>query len=274
MAAAAPRDPLAWCVTTARHPDEELERQARQLAHRLGLEYWPRRGRPLDPARAGPGRAFLVVERGGLAVHAGGRRIVYHPGMAVHRVRALREGHPDPMVEAMGLTGGEQVLDATLGLGSDALVAAFAVGPRGRVTGLEKVAALAALVEAGLASYPWRDPALAEAARRIEVRAADHRAFLAACPPGSFDVVYFDAMFERSLPGSASMAEWRQVADESPVEMEALQQARRVARRRVVLKERADSRRLARLEPPRLVGGRSSRVVFAVWELGGAGAHG
>lgn len=255
-------------MTTARQPDAALERRARDLAERLGLPYRRRPEGRLAIGEGGSAEVYLVVERTGLAIQVAGRRLVYHPGMAVHRIRALRAGGHDPMVEAMGLQGGERVLDATLGLASDALVAAYAVGPQGRVSGVEKVPALAALVREGLARFAWRDPEMAEAAARIEVHAADHEAYLAACPSGAFDVVYFDAMFESSLSGSTSMAAWRLVAEEQPVGARALAEAMRVARRRVVLKDRADSTRLEALMPHRVAGGRSSRVVYAIWTVG------
>ncbi len=275
MAAARPwHDARVWYVTTARRPDAALESRARELADRLGLPYRRRpegrlsdgdRGRAGEEGRA---EAYLVVERTGLAIQAAGRRLVYHPGMAVHRIRALRAGGGDPMVEAMGLRGGERVLDATLGLASDALVAAYAIGPRGRVSGVEKVPALAELVREGLARFAWRDPDMAQAAARIDVHVADHGAYLAGCSSGAFDVVYFDAMFERSLSGSTTMAAWRLVAEEGPVGERALVEAMRVARRRVVLKDRADSARLGALTPHRVAGGRSSRVVYGIWVVG------
>ena len=262
-------------VTTGRQADEEQQRQARRLAEELGAVYRPRQAHSLGrllagPGPGGPGRAaVLVVQRHRLVLHVGGEELFYHPGMALQRLRRLRRGRPDPLVEALGLQPGDTVVDATLGLAADALVASAVVGPHGRVVGLERVAVLAVLVREGLASYPWPDPELAQAAARIQVLACDHRDWLAAQPPRSADVVYFDAMFERPLSGSVSMAAWRRAAWEEPVQPEALQQAARVARRCVVLKDRRDSSRLASLRPARIVGGRSSRVVYGVWPAGG-----
>ena len=267
MGGGLPHEKLTWYVTTTRRPSPHQEARARRLAAELKVTYVRRRDDPLTRLDPASPCAFVVVERDGLAVHVAGRRLTYHPGMALHRIRALQAGAKDPMVEAMGLRGGEQVLDATLGLGSDALVAAYAAGPGGRVTGVEKVPALAVLTREGLRHYPWEEEAVAEAARRIDVVAADHRAFLEGCGRRSFDVVYFDAMFEQTLSGSATMAAWRLVADESPLAAEAVAMALEVARRRVVVKDRRDSTRLAELSPPRVVGGRSSRVVYGVWEL-------
>lgn len=258
-------------VTTGREPLPEQEAQAQRLAQELGARYVPRssirlsRLRSAAPSSRADRPLVLVVERQRLCLHADGQELFYHPGMALQRIRRLRQGRPDPMVEAMGLQAGDRVLDATLGLAADALVAAAVVGPEGQVVGLERVPALAVLVREGLRRYPWPDPELAAAAARIQVQAADHRDWLARQVDGSFDVVYFDVMFERPLSGSAAMAAWRRVAFEGPVTPETLQQARRVARRCVVLKDRRDSTRLAQLQPPALAGGRASRVVYGVW---------
>jgi 16S rRNA (guanine1516-N2)-methyltransferase len=163
------------------------------------------------------------------------------------RVLSRRAGAPldpterDPMLEAAGLRPGDEVLDATLGLGADALVAAAACGPGGRVVGLEASPTLAAWVAEGLRRLD------AEPARRIEVRSGDHAAHLAALPAASFDVVLFDPMFRhgREAPGGFDLV--RRLADPRPLEAAALAAARRVARRWVVVKDGAPGWDLARL---------------------------
>src|SRR5512138_2034020 len=114
--------------------------------------------------------------------------------LRARRARERRRGGGDAttrdtFLEAAGIEDGDAVLDCTLGLGADALVAAVAAGPRGRVVGVEASPALAAWVGEGLRRLDD------EAAARIEVRAADHAALLAALPDRSFDVVVFDPMF-------------------------------------------------------------------------------
>jgi len=263
-------------VTTGRDPLPEQQETARRLARELGARLVERgqlslRRLAQSDASGGAGarRWVLVVERHRLTLHAGGQELFFHPGMAASRIGRLLDGRPDPMVQAMELAAGDRVLDATLGLASDALVASFAVGARGQVVGVERVAVLAVLVREGLKSYPWPRPELAEAAARIQVVPSDHRSYLAELPPASFDVVYFDAMFHQPLSGSAAMAAWRAVASHEPVHPEALALARRVARRAVVLKDRRDSPRLDQLRPPVVRASRSSRVVYGVWPAGG-----
>ena len=55
--------------------------------------------------------------------------------MAFLRLLRARRGESDPLVAAANLSRGETVLDATLGLGGDALLAAQVTGTR--VIGLE-----------------------------------------------------------------------------------------------------------------------------------------
>jgi hypothetical protein len=163
----------------------------------------------------------------------------------------------DPFLEAAGILPGDAVLDCTAGLGADALVAAGAAGPRGRVLGLESSRALAAWTGEGLRRYAARSidrgqassgaARGAEAARRIEILAAEHGAWLRLAPSGSFDVVVFDPMFRhaRAEPGGFDVV--RRLSDPRPLAPEALAEARRVARRWVVVKDGAPGWDLARL---------------------------
>ena len=54
----------------------------------------------------------------------------------------------------------------------------------------------------------------------------------------SFDVVYFDPVFHEPIRESLSMTDLRALAHKDGVTQEALQRARRVARRTVVIKQR------------------------------------
>ncbi len=155
------------------------------------------------------------------------------------------------------LEDGDRILDCTVGLGADALVAATAVGPRGRVIGLESSAALAAWVGEGL--LRCGDPA----ADRIEIRAADHLAALVGLPDRSFDVVVFDPMFRHARPEPAGFDLVRRLADAAPLSAEALARARRVARRWVVVKDGAPGWDLARLGLTPLPSARGAHRYYA-----------
>jgi hypothetical protein len=238
-------------VTTPLRPSAVEEAEARQAALRHGLPYAPRGKRPLETVRRDAGaEAMLVLSRTACLLALDGGEHRWSAGMAALRVKWLRHqeaGRPvpdtrrDPFLEACGLEKGDRVLDATLGLGADALVAAEAVGPAGRVVGLEAAPALAAWVAEGLRRD--RDPA----ARRVEVVTADHAEFLSAQPDGSFDVVVFDPMFRTTRPAPGGFDVVRRLADARPLAPSTLARARRVARRWVVVKDGAPGWDLARL---------------------------
>ncbi len=238
-------------VTTPLRGTAAEEAGAREAAARHGLPFAPRGQRPLPVLleEAGAG-ALLVLSRLHAALWTPEAEHRWAGGMGLVRMKralARRAGAPadpserDPLLEAAGILPGDAVLDATLGLGADALVASAACGPGGRVVGVEASRPLAAWVAEGLRRLP------AEPAGRIEVVAADHGAHLAALPPASFDVVLFDPMFRhgREAPGGFELL--RRLADARPLEAAALEAARRVARRWVVVKDGAPGWDLARL---------------------------
>jgi hypothetical protein len=254
-------------VTTPLRPAPAEVAEARAAAARHGLSFAPRGQDRLGLvlARAGAGAALVLSSRAALLATAEAEQR-WSAGMGVLRMRrvvARLEGHPvsptdrDPFLEAAGIVPGDEVLDATLGLGADALVAAAACGPSGRVVALEGAPLLAAWVSEGLLRLD------AEPARRIEVRAAEHLAALRALPSRSFDLVVFDPMFRhaRAQPGGFELV--RTLADARPLEPAALDEARRVARRAVVVKDGAPGWDLARLGLTPLPSARGAHRYYA-----------
>jgi 16S rRNA (guanine1516-N2)-methyltransferase len=238
-------------VTTPLRPSAAEEAEAREAAARHGLRFAARGKRPLPALLAeAAAEGFLVLSRAQAVLWTPEEEHRWAGGMGLVRLKrvlarqagaAVDPTARDPMLEAAEIGPGDGFLDATLGLGADALVAAAACGPAGRVVALEASAPLAAWVAEGLRRLP------AEPARRIEVRAGDHAALLAALPPASFDVVLFDPMFRhgRDAPGGFDLL--RRLADPRPLEAAAVAAARRVARRWVVVKDGAPGWDLARL---------------------------
>jgi hypothetical protein len=255
-------------VTTGLLPGPEDLREAEAAARRHALPLAPRRERPLAEVLASSGAgALLVVGARRAAIFLDGREQEWRPGMAALRLRRLREGERgrrptrDGFLEAAALRGGEGVLDCTLGLGGDALVAAAAVGPGGRVLGLEASPALAALVAEGLGRLPD------EAARRIEVRRAEALEALSALPSGSFDLVAFDPMFRAPRPQAPGFDLVRRLGDPRPLAPAALAEARRVARRAVLVKDGVPGWDLARLGLAPLPGPRGAKRLYARVEV-------
>jgi len=164
----------------------------------------------------------------------------------------------------MDLKPGDRVLDCTFGLGHDGLVAAYAVGEKGRVLGLESSPVIAAVVRYGMDIYSGGSKLIREAMGRIALHQADHRAFLTALPPRSYDVVYLDPMFASPLTRSSAINALRPLADHRPVTPEVIALALKVAGKRVVIKDNRRGESLRRLGIANLTGGKSSSVVYGV----------
>jgi SAM-dependent methyltransferase len=233
---------------------------AEAAARRHALPFAPRL-RTLDATAAAAGAdALLVLSPRRAALWIDGRERAWDPGMGALRAKRLRAGERssrDGFLEAAALRPGERVLDATLGLGADALVAAEAVGPGGRVVGLEASPALAALAAEGFARLD--DPA----ARRVEVRHADSAAWLAAAPPRSADLVVFDPMFRHARAEPPGFDLVRRLGDPRPLDAGTLALARRVARRAVLVKDGAPGWDLARLGLAPLPSARGAHRLYA-----------
>ncbi|SHE40502.1 Putative SAM-dependent methyltransferase [Desulforamulus putei DSM 12395] len=254
-------------ITTGIRSAADLEEKALALSRELNVPYIRREKKSLAAVREqGQADAILLVSQDKLSMVIDGKELFFHPGLAKLRIKEIQSGKTDQMIRAMNLKEGDSLLDCTLGLAADALVASYVVGPRGTVIGLEDAAPVAEIVRRGLQSYTGEKPELLNAMRRIQVVHTDHLTYLKNLPAGSFDVVYFDPMFRVAREKSSSMAPLRPFANNSPLAKEAVAEAVRVARKRVVMKENRGSEEFQRLNFHRIQGGRYSPVAYGIIE--------
>jgi 16S rRNA G966 N2-methylase RsmD len=164
----------------------------------------------------------------------------FHPNSSMFRVKQLLRGEKDSFIEASHLKQGSTLLDCTLGLGSDSIVASLVTGEEGKVTGLESSKAISFVVKSGLQVWESRIDEMNEAMRRIEVIHKDHLSYLKDTADNSYDVVYFDPMFESTIqsPGIQGL---KGSADYRELSKEVINEALRVASQRVVLKDNRTS---------------------------------
>ena len=237
---------------------------AKAMAAQLGVAYVERpHNQVLEAFMAAQGlAAVIVLEKDGPRIHSEHGTFAYHPGMAEIRVQQLLRGAPDHLVRALDLHPGARVLDCTLGLASDAAVAACVAGSTGRVVGLEASLLLHFAVQHGLAHYECKTPLLTAALRRVEAVHAVAAEYLATCAHNSFDVVYFDPMFRHPVQGSKAMEALRPLSLEEPLARSTVELALKVAPR-VVIKERSEYL-LAEYGCQEYVGGKYSRIKFGI----------
>lgn len=255
-------------VTTALEAPPALEARARTIAAELTAPYVPRRDlgmAKLFKARPEAERAILVQTGRLLLLTRDGKEFFYHPNMAFLRLGNLLRGGRDLLTEAAGIGPGDSVLDATLGHASEAILCAHVVGETGEVHGIEAVPELGIVIREGLQSVVTDQVILNAAMRRIRVvHLGHHLDFLRACPSGRYDVVCFDPFFEEVLPNSESFVPLRVFGEHGGLLPEALAEARRVARARVVIKAVRWADTLDALGITERFDSRSGKVVYGV----------
>lgn len=260
---------MDFIITTVHKPSTQIISDAKNAAEQLSVIYRERENYSFTNLR----EMFavdniLVYGKQGPCIVTSGGEYFFHLNMAQLRIKNLLNGKPDHMISSMGLISGMTVLDCTLGLATDAIVASFVTGSNGKVTGLESSRMIAFIAAHGLQHFIAEDADITAALRRITVSNIDYNKFLRAAADKSFDVVYFDPMFRHPVRRSSNFSPLRTIADDRPIALETIRQACRVARKKIVVKETNGSTEFARLGIDRVVGGRYSSVQYGVIEVG------
>lgn len=234
-------------VTTAGRTNKIMIDRANDVSKQLDAKRIRRNKQSVREMQAVHQDDVLVVGKDKLVIHPlhSDEPIFFHPNSAAFRLKRVWNGEKDPFLEAADLSPGMMVLDATLGLASDAIMASDAVGDDGVIIGLESNRYLAYLAKNGLKE--WNPPSvqMKEAMERIQVIHAANQDFLKQCGNDEFDVVYFDPMFEETVLDSDGIKGIKGFADYSPLTFETIEEAKRVASHRVILKDHWKSSRFA-----------------------------
>ncbi|RFB16874.1 hypothetical protein DZB84_10795 [Bacillus sp. HNG] len=235
-------------VTTAGRTNDEMVRLAKNVAAELSVPYIQRNKQSILKLQEQAEDDILVVGKNRIEIHPwqGTEPLFFHPNSAMFRMKRIAKGEHDPFIQSSGLANGNTILDCTLGLGSDSIVASFVVGKSGKVVSLEGNKYLYYLLKGGLKSWDTGYSLMNEAMARIDVQHVKYERFLANCPTNSFDVVYFDPMFEESIEESEGIKGLRNFAIYSTLTPKAIEAAKRVAKQKVVLKDHWKSEQFER----------------------------
>ncbi|MBQ3443661.1 MAG: class I SAM-dependent methyltransferase [Selenomonadaceae bacterium] len=253
---------MNFIVTTIRKPTLAVETLAKEISLRLGGNFVAREDFSFDELKTIHGAEnVLLVKKSSLSVITAEGELFFHPNTAHLRIKNLRGGEGDRLIDALKISEGSKILDCTLGLGSDAIVESFVAG---KVVALEVNPLIAEVVSHGLKNFSDDSPHILQAMRRVEVINADCLEFLKTCADNSFDVVYFDPMFRHAVKKSSGINPIRPLADNRPLNKEIVAEACRVAKNRVVMKEHNGSSEFKRLGFEVVSGGKYSSVAFGV----------
>jgi len=193
--------------------------------------------------------------------------LVYHPSMAYVKLKAMLNGRSEHLLELSDCCEGAIVFDCTAGLCSDSLIFSMGVGASGKVIALESQQLLYIVVREGLQHYKAEVPQIQQAMRRIQLENIHHADYLAALDDNSVDIVYFDPMFRQPLHDSSAIGSIRELANHDALSIEVITQAKRVARKCVLLKEHSRSDEFERLGFTRCDDGQADRVAYGKIQL-------
>ncbi len=260
----------AIAVTEAADAREADRNRAKETADKLCLPFLTRKKRSLPMLFAVTGFAYLIVmhKNGTLSLHSRDERddekgFIYHPGLALPRIKAMMQGQDDKLMRVAGITPGDVVIDATAGLCSDAVVFSYAVGDLGRCLAFEASQPLALVVAHGLQTYQGVPDEVKDAMRRVELLHARFEDALQMMPDRSVDVVYLDPMFEQTIKRSSAMAMLKPFAVPPTSESPDLFHPMRIARKKVVIKIRRHTPYVHQLKDVTIAAG-SGSTTYAI----------
>jgi 16S rRNA G966 N2-methylase RsmD len=235
-------------VTTGGRTNQNMIERAKAIAATLKVVYAPRRKQSIHFLQSEYNSDCLVVGKERLELYKRGESepFFFHPNSAMFRIKRLMRGEHDPFADAAQLSKGKSVLDCTLGLAGDAIVASYLTGDAGLVTGVEGQKYVAYLVKEGLRSWEPGIPEMKNAMERIEVVNAPALQYLKSLPDAAYDCVYFDPMFDENIRESVGIRGLAQFAIYDDFDDELIEEALRVAKSRVVLKDHYRSNRFER----------------------------
>lgn len=236
-------------ITTASRTTSDLLSKAKELSHTFDLPYKERNGVSVEQLKAHYQTDVVVVGKDRVFISPinDKSKLFFHPNLAMVRAKRIFNGEKEPLIETAQLREGMTFLDCTLGLASDSIIASISVGSAGSVIGIEYNDVLHLLAKQGLASHVSGNQLFDQAMRRIEVIRDDHYSFLKKAKTNSVDIVYFDPMFSAPINTSSGMNSIRNQASSNDITIEIIAEAKRVARKRVVLKDHWKSDRFTKL---------------------------
>lgn len=232
-------------ITTAGRTDLQMIEKARMVANELHIPYMERNKKSVITLQEHAQDDCIVVGKKRLELYPYRETepFFFHPNSAMFRIKRLLKHEHDPFVNATKLESGMTLLDCTLGLAADSIVASFAVGETGQVVGVEGNRYLSYIVKEGLQRWDSGLERMNEALNRIQVYHADSYDFLTLQKDNSFDVVYFDPMFEEPVLESDGIKALSRLAVHDDLTPALIEEAYRVARHRIILKDHFRSER-------------------------------
>lgn len=255
-------------VSTAQNVNEEILQEAHRVSELLELPYVERKKVPLERLLTQyNAKESIILKKAGPSLYTGKDfSHSFHLSMAQLRLLAIKRGTLDHLAVAIGEEPLHSFLDCTAGLCSDTLIVSYTHPECEHIIALEGSKTLAYITNHGLRHFIHTDAAVTAALRSIQLLNIRYEDFLKRAKTDSFDVIYFDPMFEVPVVESPQFLALRGHLIETTLTKEILEESLRVAKRKVIVKERTFSKFFKTYKPTRFEGGKYSRIVYGIYD--------
>lgn len=223
-------------ITTSYRKNPLILEKVYELANKYNLRYVPRNKNTLKQLIKRHQCPVILVTDKHIRYVTEHSEIFFHPNFAQVRSKRIDDHQPDALIEVSGLKYGMSILDCTLGLGSDSLIASQVVGDKGTVIALESNPIMHLITSEGLRYYPFLSKLLSDAAKRIEIHHQHAYEYLKSLDDDTFDVVYFDPMFDSNIKEETPLNDVKKIADYHALDKQTISEAERVAKKCVIMK--------------------------------------
>lgn len=259
-----------FVVTTSIKPKKEEVLKAIELAKELNSKYVSRRSFNRY-VKANPLDFYYVIEKDTMRIRWGeadaenSGEFFFHPASSKMRMRNLRHNQRDHLIEILDLRGDELIYDLTLGLGSEAILMAAHLDS-GKVIGVEGSRHIYTIVKYGMRSYVDQSAWVNESFKRIELINADYKTWIRKQPENACDYCYCDPMFDNPVMTSSGFNPLRPFAVYDRLSQEDVDEMRRVARKKVILKALSRDSLFKDIRTDEIRGSRTSGVMYGIIE--------
>ncbi|HEM5197728.1 TPA: class I SAM-dependent methyltransferase [Streptococcus suis] len=215
-------------VTTSLRMNQSLVLRAQKIATLLSLDYQERKKRSVQSFLTEADAVLVVYQSQLVLEEKTGQVLFFHPDTAMLRIKSGR----DSLLELLGKEK-QSIIDCTMGLGSDSIVLASAGH---RVTALESSKLVHFIVSRGLQDFDSGLQEVNRAMKSIQTIWTDSLTYLKGQIDKSVDVIYFDPMFSEEIKESQNLSGLSTLADRSRLTEEIVSEAKRVARKKLIIK--------------------------------------
>lgn len=256
-------------ITTGGRLNQKSVQQALTLADKYDYPYIERNKQSTDTLFNTHQTDIAIVGKERLTIIPFSTKepIYFHPSLSMIRAKRLLKGEKDTFIEAAGIKENMSVLDCTMGLASDSIIASMITNNKDTVTALEANPLLHMMVTEGLKIYHSNTIEIQEAMRRIKTIHVNHTAHLKSLPDNSFDIVYFDPMFRETIESSSPIRKINEQTFKYDLSSKTVEEAKRVAKQRIVLKDHWKSQRFETLGFERIKR-KTSQVNYGIIDMG------